>query len=205
MEKRISGGFDLRINLRNLQRQHPSQVNQWLSPEKRSLISADASVWIRTAEVSDFLASDPVSYPLGLWGNLDDLVVALHAQGIETATLTPLCLTISEATAMRFYDRYGTDYFKNAPNDEQLSSRGWSHLGFDTVELNGLISGLKGCGYTEPSWSQLRAQFGSALNEVGLFSDEVTASKFADARGREISSHAPFDVVGVLVHAPPSE
>jgi hypothetical protein len=102
-------------------------------------------------------------------------------------------------------ERCGPGYFDNAQSENDLLSTGWRFLGFDTVELNGLTSGLKGIGYKEPSWSELQAQFGGALNEVGLFSDEATAAEFAKVRGVEIPSHAPFDVVGVLVHEPISQ
>jgi hypothetical protein len=99
----------------------------------------------------------------------------------------------------------GPEYFDNAPSEDDLLSTGWRFLGFEPVELNGLTSGLKGIGYKEPSWSQLRTQFGPALNEVGLFSDDATAAEFAKVRGLEIPSHAPFDVVGVLIHDPISQ
>ena len=100
------------------------------------------------------------------------------------------------------FEQFGPGYFENTPCEDDLLSSGWRSLGFDTVELNGLTSGLKGIGYKEPSWSALRAQFGGTLNEVGLFNDEAMAVQFAEALGAEIPSHAPFEVVGVLVHDP---
>jgi hypothetical protein len=188
-----------------LQEENLRQVDQYLLPENHNPISADPWIWTRTNEVSDFMRNDPASYPLGLLDNLDKLLVRLHERGIATVNQSPISLTISEATANGFFKQFGTDYFRDAPSDEHLQSRGWRFLGFDTVELNGLTSALKGIGYKEPSWSQLRAQFGGALNEVGLFGDEATAAEFARLRGVEIPSHAPFDVVGVLVHDPISQ
>jgi hypothetical protein len=44
--------------------------------------------------------------------------------------------------------------------------------------------------------------FGAALNDMGLSSDAAMASEFGDLRGRQIPSHAPFEVVGILVHDP---
>jgi hypothetical protein len=40
----------------------------------------------------------------------------------------------------------------------------------------------------------------TALNDVGLISDAMIASQFAKLREVEIPSHAPFQVVGILVH-----
>jgi hypothetical protein len=62
----------------------------------------------------------------------------------------------------------------------------------------GLISGLKGCGYKEPTWTQLRVEFGGAVNESGLFTDAAVASEFGRVQGLEVREHAPFVVVGVL-------
>lgn len=201
MEKRISGGFDLRVRM-GLQDNDLRQRDQYLIPDKRIPISADLWIWARPDEVGDFMLKDPESYPMGLRKSLDDLFIGLHKRGIATTNLSPVCLTISEATVASLSRQFGAEYFEGAPTEEGLLSRGWRFLGLDVVELNGLTSGLKGIGYKEPTWSQLRAQFGSALNEVGLFSDEMIASKFAEVRGREVPAHAPFDVVGLLVRNP---
>lgn len=159
MTKRLSGGFDLRVRA-GLQKADSRQVNQYLVPENRTPICADPSVWKRSDDVDDFMAKDTASYPLGLRDNLDDLVASLHERGITTTNLIPVCLTISEAKAAVFRKHFGANYFVNTPDEEHLLSHGWRFLGFDTVELNGLISGLKGIGYKEPTWSRLRAHFG---------------------------------------------
>ena len=67
------------------------------------------------------------------------------------------------------------------------------------MDLDGLISGLKGCGYIEPIRSQLRDYFGSSLNELGLFDNLLAASQFAEVRALEIRAHAPFVVTGLFV------
>lgn len=203
MTKRISGGFDLRMRT-DLQKEDPCQVDQYIVPNNRNPISADPSVWLRTDGVEEFLFNNRVSYPLGLFSSLEELMDDLRGRGVSTVDQTPVSLTISEVVAERLWGKYGSEYFKDAPSDISLLSCGWRFLGFDTVELNGLTSGLKGIGYKEPSWSQLRARYGDALNEVGLFSDEAKAAEFAKAREIEIPSHAPFDVVGVLVRNPSS-
>ena len=207
MTKRISCGFDLRISA-ELQGKIPAQWNQSiLVRDNCSSISADTMVWTMPNEL-DRLIQDATQVfwnPLGLASSLDLLLNACRERDIQFSNLIPVCLTVSEESLEPLIKRCGPGYFDNAPSEDDLLSTGWRFLGFDAVELNGLTSGLKGIGYKEPSWSQLRAQFGSALNEVGLFSDEATASEFAKVRGLEIPSHAPFDVVGILVHDPLSQ
>ncbi len=138
-------------------------------------------------------------YPLGLRRDPEELFDALHERGIATVGLTPVCLTIGEQTATVLSEGHWADHFACALREEDLVARGWRFLGFDVAELNGLCSGLKGCGYKEPFRSQLRARFGGVLNDVGLFSDATIASQFAEVRGLEIPDHAPFEVVGILV------
>lgn len=120
----------------------------------------------------------------------------------QTSGLWPVCVTIYEANVIALIKRYGLGYFENQTDEEALLSLGWRFMGFDVVDLDGLISGLKGCGYVEPAWSQLRNYFANSLNEVGLFNDLSVASQFAEVRGLQIRDHAPFVVAGVLTHDP---
>jgi hypothetical protein len=205
MTKYISGGFDLRLRI-ELVPDEPWFADQCLVPEIRNRISADGMVWPPPEAVSDFYFSNLISYPLGLLNDLDELLAALHERGVTTVNLTPVCLTISEANVVVLCQKGWAYHFENAPTGEKLLACGWRFLGFDIVQLDGgLCSGLKGCGYIEPSWSQLRARFGGALNEVGLFSDDTIASQFAKVQALEIPEHAPFEVVGILVHDPLKE
>lgn len=204
MTKRVSCGFDLRISF-ELQGEIPAHWNQsLLGPDNRCPISADTMVWIVPNEVDNLIQDSTQTFwnPLGLASNLDLLLNACSELKIPFNNLIPVCLTVSEEALAALVKRTGPSYFENSPSENDLLSTGWRFLGFDTVELNGLISGLKGIGYIEPSWSHYRTRFGDALNEVGLFSDEAIAAQFAEARGIEIPSHAPFDVVGILVHDP---
>src|SRR5260370_36663126 len=137
MAMRISGGFDMRVRV-ELQEEDLRQVGQYLLPENRNRVSADLSVWIRMDGVEEFLFNDPVSYPLGLLSNLDELFAGLHGRGVATANQTPVSLTISEVVVEGLCKEFGSDYFRDAPSDESLLSCGWCFLGFDTVELNGL-------------------------------------------------------------------
>ncbi len=199
MTKRVSFGFDLRVSA-DLQKQNPAQVNQRLVSGLANPISADPGVWVRTEEVDSLMqeALPDFCNPLGLAKNIDLLVDASRKRGISTAGLSPVCLTSSEANLIALAGRFGPGYFDNQPKEEEILLRGWRLLGFDVVDLLGLISGLKGCGYAEPAWSQLRGYFGAALNEVGLFDDDAVACQFAEVRGLQIREHAPFVVVGIL-------
>lgn len=181
-----------------LQKEDPRQVDQYLVPELRNPISADPWIWTRTVETDSLTPNESISYPLGLMDNYDELTAVLRERSIATADMSPVCLTISEANAIAFERQFGPGYFDNAPREEDLVSRGWRLMGLEPVDLSGLTSGLKGIGYEQPSWSQLRRHFGGALNAVGLFSDESIAYRFAEVRGLQIRAHAPFAVVGVL-------
>lgn len=194
-----SGGFDLRIRV-ELLADDPSLERQWLLPANRNRISTDAMVWPMPEEVSRFYLETPRSYPLGCLKDYDELLSALRDRGVATANYTPICLTISDATIAALSSSGWADHFSEAPSMKDLIAWGWRFWGFDVAELNGLCSGLKGCGYDEPSWSGLRARFGGALNDVGLFQDPAIAAEFAQIRGLEIPSHAPFEIVGILTH-----
>lgn len=198
--KRVSFGFDLRVNP-DLQKENPSQMDQYLVAGLHSPISADPSVWVETEEVESLTEGMLMDFvnPLRLGKSLDLLIDASVKRGISTSGLWPVCFTSFESNLIALGARSDPGYFDNQPREEELLSGGWQLVGFDVVDLSGLISGLKGCGYIEPTWSQLREYFGSALNEVGLFNDCSTASQFAEVRGLQIQAHAPFVVVGVLV------
>lgn len=199
----VSGGFNLRTRV-ELQKEDPRQMDQYLVPGNRNPISADTSVWLVPDDVDALIqdATQEFWTPLGLATSLEQLIHACKESKIRFEDLSPVCLTITEVSLEALIKRFGPGYFENTPCEDDLLSSGWRFLGFDAVELNGLTSGLKGIVYKEPSWSELRRQFGGALNDVGLFSDEATAAQFAEARGFEIPSHAPFEVVGLLVHDP---
>lgn len=203
MTKRFSCGFSLRLNVEL--GNYPAEMDEFtLDHAKCSLVSADTSVWPVPKDVDDLIQDAKQDFwnPLGLSRDLEMLLRACRERNIPVAHLLPVCLTVSQKALDTLVRRVGPGYFDNAPSEDDLLSTGWRFLGFDTAELNGLISGLKSFGYEEPSWSQYREQFGDALNEVGLFRDEAKAAEFAKMRGIEIPEHAPFDVTGVLVHDP---
>jgi hypothetical protein len=197
--KRVSLGFDLRVNP-DLQAENPLQKNQHLEPELYSPVSADAMVWRETDEIESLTEGilPDFANPLHLAKSIELLVDACEERGIPTAGLWPVCITTLETNLIALAARYGPEYFESHPEEDEILSRGWRFMGFDVADLGGLISGLKGCGYVEPTWSQLRNSFGRTLNEIGLFSNLQAASEFAEVRGLQIREHAPFVVVGVL-------
>jgi hypothetical protein len=198
--KRIGLGFDLRLNPQ-LQKENLLQRDQHLLPLRQSPISADPGVWLRSEEIESLAQVKlPEFYnPFYLTKSIDVLLDVCHRGGIPIGGLWPVCFTVYEANVIALIKRYGPGYFEDQPDEEQLVSRGWQFIGFDIVDLDGLVSGLKGCGYVEPIWSQLRDYFGSSLNESGLFDDLLTASQFAEVRALEIRAHAPFVVTGLFL------
>jgi hypothetical protein len=198
-ETRLVLGFDLRSDPAQYNH-HLLRDDQRLTPHLQSPISADPAVWLSPPGAEQLwqgLLQD-FSNPLNLAKDLDLLETTYSQRLISTADLWPICITAHRTIADVLAKRYGPDYFECFVEESELKSKGWRHLGFDVVDLDGLISGLKGCGYTEPLWSQLRNEFQASLNEVGLFTDMFIAFRFAEVRGLEIPEHAPFTTVGVL-------
>jgi hypothetical protein len=203
MGERRACGFTLRLNPSGIA-EEPWLRSQLLIPEKANIISADSLTWPQPKELQDLHHEDPDWHPLGIDTDFEEMLEKLHKRGVCTEGLVPLCITVSVET-IAASERLRGPWVAQYPHEEELIASDWRFLGFEPVELNGLTSGLKGIGYKEPSWSQLRVQFGGALNEVGLFTDAAIAAEFAKMQGIEIPEHAPFDVVGILVHDPLSQ
>lgn len=196
--KRVSIGFDLRMPP-DFQKEGV-RPDQRLVPDLANPVSADPSVWLRAEEMDSFMQEESRAFcnPLNLTNEIGPLLDASPRRQDRSPELWPVCLTTSEAITIALRGRFGRGYFENGQEEEKLLSAGWRLRGLDAVDLDGLISGLKGCGYAEPSWSQLREHFREGLNELGLFRDEGIASRFAEVRGLQIRDHSPFVVVGVL-------
>jgi hypothetical protein len=198
-EARLVLGFDLRSDPGQYSH-HPLRDDQRLTPHLQSPISADPAVWLSPSGAEQLwqgLLQD-FSNPLNLAKDLDLLETMYSQRSISIADLWPICITAHRTTADVLAKRYGPGYFECFVEESELKSKGWRHLGFDVIDLDGMISGLKGCGYTEPLWSQLRSEFQVSLNEVGLFTDMFIAFQFGEVRAQEIPEHAPFTTVGVL-------
>jgi len=202
--KRVSFGFDLRVNPELQQWDDEVRQSQRLVPTLTSPVSADPAVWIEGGEIDSLLTGVVPDYanPLYLAKRIDLLLDECRKRSIPTSGLVSVCITSAETNLIALAAACGPGYFDSPLDEEELLSGGWKLAGFDVVDLNGLISGLKGIGYVEPTWSQLRGFFGGTLNELGLFGDCETASHFAAVRGLQITAHAPFIVVGVLTGTP---
>jgi hypothetical protein len=203
MSERRACGFSLRLNPTGIA-EEPWLRGQLLIPEQANIISADSQTWPQPKGLQDLHYEDPDWHPLGIDTDFERMLEKLHKRGVRTEGLVPLCVTVSVET-IAASERLRGPWAAQYPHEEELLARGWRFLGFEPVELNGLVSGLKGIGYKEPFRSELQARFGGELNEVGLFSDDAIAAEFAKVVGAEIPSHAPFDVVGILVHDPLSQ
>jgi hypothetical protein len=203
---RVSLGFDLRINPGEREGEQ-TRERHFLDPHQTSLISADPAVWqvpekareLWTGLLPNFLN------PLYLATDLRSLVDAYDRKNISTSGLWPICVTSDSTITISLKRQFGPGYFEHQPAEENLLSEGWGFRGFDVVDFNGLISGLKGCDYREPSWQELREAYNHDLNCDGLFFDSSVASHFAEVRGLEIRQHAPFIVVGVLTKEPSAD
>ena len=198
--KRVSFGFDLRMDPKTQDWDEESRRNQRLVPMISSPVSADPSVWLEGSAVQALWNGIVPDYanPLYLAKRMDLLLKECRKRNISTTGLISVCITSAETNLIALNARFGPGYFDSPCDEEDLLYEGWRLAGFDVVDLNGLISGLKGCRYVEPTWSQLRGFFGGALNDLGLFGDCETAFHFAEVQGLEIREHAPFTVVGVL-------
>ena len=200
--KRVSLGFDLRVDP-NFHREVSSQIGQRLVPEISDPISADPNVWPQPPGVASLWqgALPEFSNPLNLARSLALLRDASDERAVSVTAATPVCLTSFQTNIVALVERFGTGYFDDQTDEKELLSQGWQFMGFDVVDLDGLISGLKGCGYAESSRSQLRSHFGASLNNLGLFTQWEVAARFAEVRGLQMRKHSPFVVVGVFVHA----
>ncbi len=202
--KRIILGCNLRINP-SLQGENSLQRNQRLDPLLKGPVSADPSVSLKAKGVESLSKGTLPSFynPLQLSKSIDLLIDACKSRGISITDTWPVCVTGYQANPQVLVRRYGPGYFEKQAAETGLLSQGWRLLGLDVLDLDGLISGLKGCGFVEPMWSQLRTRLAGSLNGMGLFTELSAASQFAEVRGLEIREHAPFTVVGVLTFAAP--
>ena len=203
---RVSLGFDLRVDPK-MTHQDKARDRAFLDPQRRNPISADPGVWPMSQEAAERwsgLLPDFLN-PLYLAANLDSLAHAYERERFSVSSLIPLCITSDPTISISLNKRFGPGYFEHQIDESDLLSAGWQFRGFDVVDLDGLISGLKDCDYSEPTWSQLRRYYGEHLNDEGLFFDAHVASRFAEVRGLEIRQHAPFVVVGILVRDPISQ
>lgn len=199
--QRICLGFDLRVEaLLPKELTHEHRFADQFLVNREIMISGDPAVWQRTVEIDKLLNESVgnLSNPLTLIQSLEAINEACRQGAFSIDGMQLVALTTSEANVVALYEHYGSGWFDGSQTEAQLLSEGWMFRGFDVLDLRGLISGLNGCGYRPEAKSMLRTYFDEALNEVGLFRTYDWASQFAEVRGLEIYSHAPFIPTGVL-------
>ena len=194
----ISIGFDLRVEA------SASTVwpDQMLDPRNQSAICADSNVWQTPPEIESSMGgvlSDSMN-PLYLYKSLASLRSVCAGLTTFDKRWLFVSITAHPAVVSCLTHRFGPGYFDEYQKEAHLQLTGWRHMGFDVVDLDGMVSGLKGCGYKEPALSDLRTYFLDSLNQSGLFCSASDAAMFAQARGLQVRDHSPFIVVGVLTH-----
>lgn len=199
-------GFDLRMeprsNVGTLGK--PTKEQRFSDDVPDIWISADPSVLRRDDAVDEIIqgyqSTDIVSLwnPLGFANQLVDVTDECRARGVSTDNFLPLAVTCCKVNFVALVERYGPGWLDSKLTEEELINNGWQLLGFDVLDLRGLISGLSECGYTDSAKASYMRLFGVALNKFGLFQSFLVAQRFAEVRGLEIPEHAPFVVVGVL-------
>jgi hypothetical protein len=101
---------------------------------------------------------------------------------------------IRTSVAIALNDRFGWEPCVQTSGAGQFA-KDFLSAGFDIVDIDGLTSGLWGCGLSGPVFGNLIKIYRQHLNKYGLFDVEDVARLFADARGIEVPEHAPFTCV----------
>ncbi|MFO1171255.1 MAG: hypothetical protein U1E49_09825 [Hyphomicrobiaceae bacterium] len=193
MTGRVCIGFDARIR--------PGSRSDLPAPliGGRTFLSADPSVWLPPQALAD-----QWNGPIPDWGNSLGLAKDVHA--LRPFPTGPddclVALTASKHVVATEIQRAGPGYFDVIRSERELLADGWTLVGFDALDTSGLISGLHGCGFAEPSLLYFQHHFWPQLNEACLFETDRDAAAFGAYRGVEIREHAPFVEVGVCVKSP---
>lgn len=122
--------------------------------------------------------------------NILGLLVAPIFKPVADPQQYEIAATVAPAIFNKLSEKFGGSLTKGPMSTAaDLKENNWTWLGYDVVDLNGLISGLFNLG---PYSAELKAKFSSGINRYGLFEDIGTAQKYADVRGAEIPSHNPL-------------
>lgn len=176
-------GFDVRVIRDNA---HPWPPEYLLRPDIESIFSVDPMVFpvaphelIRRSQ----LGSAPKENIIGL---LSDIPLAPSKGADECKIAVTIDREIYEGLINKFGRPLTTGKFSQ---ERDLIPDEWAFLGYDVVDLNGLISGLLNCG---PLHQQLTTDFSSYINAHSLFNDYLIATAYANRRALEIPAHSPF-------------
>lgn len=189
-------GLDLRVPKPMAGLQARKVISEQFLNKPHCLISGDPSIWLRAESGEDAVAFQKLGFKNALW-------LRIFGQELEaTSVKNSIIIALSADSVLSFAleKKYGSGYFGFIGSFEDWRHRGWFFLGFDTLDLQGLISGLNGCGYVSQEKLYLQEAYGSDINQYDLFSSLERASSFAFYRSLRIPIHAPFVPVGIWVH-----
>jgi hypothetical protein len=200
---RKSLGFDIRVPMSKLSKSQ-TEVNiirssGMLGLGIKYILSADPAVWPRISFLEQYNEFNDFVNPAGLINNIETFVSIINNCAIDMDHSIGLCLTIEETTGQMLELLFPKGMLDLNISEQILIRYGWRRIGFDIVDLMGMISGLSGCEYKEKSRRIMESKFNNAINEYGLLKTCQAARLFSEARGLTIRDHAPFVVLGILV------
>ena len=155
-----------------------------------SSTSMDPSVLRRPNEL-EFLASSGRP-PWGPFGLIKDpgFLFTSDISNLDCSARY-LCFICAPGTWNALCARYSASIFSGGHLEEYPDVACWAFRGFDAVDLNGLISGIDGCG-------AIAATCSSKLNRNRLFDELSDVRDFAESRSIAVPEHAPFLAIGVF-------
>jgi hypothetical protein len=203
-------GFDMRLGRDKYVSSQWSQERRQrylLNPEVFWPLSVDQTVWPtiflynRDATAHDLELTicveprDAHQDALELWANPTDMYKAARQSGAPIISeAVPISVElISSAPLIEF------DYWRAVLDQSYTvapTSAEWVCLGYDVADSSRL-SGLANCSYKDADRHDLSRDWGTALNEFGLFREPVTALEFARLTDRRVPEHAPFFAYGL--------
>lgn len=192
-EKRLIIGFDYRFSY-----EKSIKRLDYYTFQNLKVLSGDPNVWERPREVYDLLDQDPeyVINPLTLATNFEFLKKKMPSNVAEYSM--PMAISLSSKAISCVIEKYGSFWFSDLMSEDDLLSQGWDFMGFDVLDINGLYSGINGCGYKEDTRELLKRNFSKYFNDFSLISLYQKAVEFSDISNREIPAHAPFYSVGIF-------
>jgi hypothetical protein len=122
--------------------------------------------------------------------NLLGLLTSLPLDAGSESHVWKISATINKEVCDKLESKFGTPLTTGLLSTaSDLASGGWKWLGYDVVDMNGLISGLLNCG---PNSLESEIKFSPYINEFALFDNFQIAKEYAAIRDAEIPNHSPF-------------
>jgi hypothetical protein len=176
-------GFDLRV-ARGID--EPWFPEYLLRKEVKSVVSVDPMVFPVSPNEENRRLQAGAFPKMNLLGLLTSL--PLDA-GLEPHEFK-IAATVNKEVCEKLVRKIGTPLTTGPLSTaSDLASGGWKWLGYDVVDMNGLISGLLNCG---PNSLESEVKFSPYINEFALFDNFQVANDYAATRDEEIPNHSPF-------------